>query len=192
MAAVPVTSLGLPRGRPLTVDDLAAMPDDGHRYELLDGTLLVSPSPGWSHQEVVGALYRLLYAHRAAGLRVVVAPFAVGLGSATEVQPDLLVARYDDLRHGRLTGVPLLVVEVLSASTSLVDRTAKRAAYERAGVASYWLVDPDEPSLTVLRLRPEGRYDEVDGGMGSAAVTVEDPFPLTIVPALLRADLEPD
>ena len=67
----------IPRGRPFTVDDLEGMPDDGNRYELIDGTLLVTPAPGWPHQEMGGALYVLLREHCPPELRVLMAPFAV-------------------------------------------------------------------------------------------------------------------
>jgi len=65
---------GLPFGRELTVDDLEAMPDDGHRYELVDGVLIVSPAPIWAHQAAQFALHKLLHAACPAGLRVIGAP----------------------------------------------------------------------------------------------------------------------
>jgi len=68
----------------------------------------------------------------------------------------------------------------------------QRAAYEREGVASYWLVDPDEPSMTVLELGPDGRYAEVAQGSGDDQVVVGRPFPVTVVPSALRAGLDPD
>jgi Uma2 family endonuclease len=181
----------LPFGRALTVDDLERLPDDGHRYELLDGTLLVTPAPGWSHQEVAGALYRALHAASVPGTRVLIAPFAVRFGRDTELQPDVLVARYADLTPKNLPAAPLLAVEVRSRSTALVDLNLKRAAYEREGVASYWVVDPDAPLVTALEL-VEGRYVQVASAAGDEVLEVSRPFPVRLVPAELRRGLDPD
>ncbi|MGI9119591.1 MAG: Uma2 family endonuclease [Acidimicrobiales bacterium] len=74
------------------------------------------------------------------------------VSDSTVFQPDVLVTRRSDVGATRLEGAPLLVVEVLSPSTRLTDRGTKRLAYEAAGVPSYWLVDPHQPSLTVLHL----------------------------------------
>jgi Uma2 family endonuclease len=114
----------------------------------------------------------------------VLAPFAVALADDTEVRPDLVVARRDQLTRTELPGPPLLAVEVLSPSTRRVDLLLKRDRLQAAGVASYWLVDPDEPSLTVLELR-DGTYVEVARVTGTEQVTVTAPFPLRLVPAEL-------
>src|SRR3954452_25568565 len=97
--------------RPFTVDDLVDLPDDGRRYELIDGVLLVSPAPTWAHQEMVAALYRLLHAHCPPDLRVVIAPFGVRTSDSNEVQPDVVVARYVELTNATLPVAPLLAVE---------------------------------------------------------------------------------
>jgi len=102
--------------------------------------LLVTPAPGWSHQEMSGALYLLLSTACPPSLRVLLAPFAVRTAPTSEVQPDVLVARYDDLIEACLPVAPLLVVETLSRSTQLNDRNTKKAHYERLGVPSYWLL----------------------------------------------------
>jgi Uma2 family endonuclease len=176
----------LPFGRPLTRADLHVLPDDGHRYELIDGTLVVSPAPRLPHQRVVGNLYVALRAVCPPDLEVVLAPFAVALADDTEVQPDLLVAPREQFTERELPGAPLLAVEVLSLSTRRVDRLLKRDRLQEAGVASYWLLDPDVPSMTVLELR-EGRYVQVAAGRDDEQVRVERPFPLAVVPsALLR------
>lgn len=83
---------GLPRGRALTRDDLDAMPDDGHRYELIDGILVVSPVPRIRHQDVVAEVYVLLRAACPVELKVLFAPVDVALSEDTVMQPDLLVA----------------------------------------------------------------------------------------------------
>ena len=81
----------LPAGRAYTVDDLESLPDNGHRYELIDGSLLVTPAPSKRHQIAVGRLYQVLDRAAPDGLTVVVAPYEWRLGSQTALQPDLLV-----------------------------------------------------------------------------------------------------
>ena len=174
----------LPFGRPLTRADLEAMPDDGHRYELIDGSLIVSPAPRVRHQDVVGNLHLLLRAACPPGLKVMLAPLAVALADDTEVQPDLLVAPRSQFTERELPGAPLLAVEVLSPSTRRVDLLLKRDRFESAGVASYWLVDPDEPSIVVLELRG-GSYVEVARVSGAQSCEGTQPFPVRLVPAEL-------
>lgn len=174
----------LPFGRPLTRADLEAMdlPDDGHRYELIDGVLIVSPGPQLPHQDMVGNLHLLLRAGCPQHLKVVLAPFAVALADDTEVQPDLLVAPRTQFTIKELPGPPLLAVEVLSPSTRRIDLLLKRDRLQSAGVQSYWLVDPIEPSVTVLELC-DGVYAEVARAVGSEQCDVTLPYPLSIVPA---------
>jgi Uma2 family endonuclease len=137
--------IGLAEGRPFTVHDLEAMPDDGRRYEIIDGMLLVTPSLGWSHQKMLAALYVVLHAACPPALRVLLAPSALRSAPTNEVQPDLLVARYADLIEACLPVAPVLVAEALSRSTKLNDRNTKKAHYERLGVPSYWLLNPVQP-----------------------------------------------
>ena len=180
-------STGLPFGRPLTVDDLESLPDDGHRYELLDGTLLVTPGPAWEHQEIGLSLAIALRAVCPPEFTVLVAPFAVTFGLAdTELQPDVFVARYADMRHENLPAAPVLAVEVLSPSTTLVDRNLKKAAYERFGVESYWIVDPMTRTLVAFELR-DGSYEEVAHLAADGADDFEQPFPVRVsMPELCR------
>ena len=174
----------LPFGRPLTRADLDGLPDDGHRYELIDGSLIVSPSPRHGHQTVVGNLYLLLREACPSGLQVILAPFAVALADDTEVQPDLLVAPREQFTDKELPGPPLLAVEVLSPSTRRVDLLLKRDRLQDAGVPSYWLVDPDALTVTVLELRG-GVYAEVAVVGGDEVCEVDRPFPVWITPARL-------
>lgn len=180
-----------------TVEDLERMPDDGRRYELLDGILLVSPAPDVWHQEVAGMLYRLLYQACPPELHLVIAPFEWRRGRGTALQPDLLVARRADLlavEGGKFLGEPpVLAVEVLSSSTRRIDRLSKLSAYEEAGVDSYWLVDPDPqaPSLHALDL-VDGRYVEVGCPSGEQAWQAQRPFPVTVRPVDLVAGLRRD
>lgn len=170
----------LPYGRPLTRADLADLPDDGHRYELIDGVLIVSPGPQLPHQDMVGNLYLLLRSGCPAHLKVVLAPFAVALAKDTEVQPDLLVAERTQFTRKELPGPPLLDVEVLSPSTRRIDLLLKRDRLQSAGVPSYWLVDPEGPSVTVLELR-DGTYVEVASAAGTDACEVLHPWPARLV-----------
>ncbi len=174
--------------RPLTRSDLVSLPEDGHRYELIDGTLIMSPAPGLRHQRAVGRLWRALDDVAPDSLEVVMAPFAVGLAEDTEVQPDVLVARREDLTERDLPAPPVLAVEILSPSSRGIDRLLKRERYERAGVACYWILDPVEPSLVCLELDAEGRYVEVAGAVGAETVRLAVPYAVAITPAALVED----
>lgn len=118
--------------------DLDAMPDDGRRYELIDGSIIVTPSPSMRHQYASGRLHLLLSAACPADLIVLFAPFDVALDDTSVLQPDLLVARSADFTEQDLPLAPLLAVEVLSPSTRRIDLTLKRSRYEAAGTVSYW------------------------------------------------------
>jgi Uma2 family endonuclease len=174
----------LPRGRALTVRDLESMPDDGHRYELIDGALIVTPAPSIRHQTASAELFFVLRQACPADLKVLAAPTDVLLADDTGVQPDLLVARRADFTEKNLPVAPLLAVEILSPSTRLIDLNLKRARFERAGVASYWVVDPDRPSLVAFELR-DGAYVEVADVAGDESWTALAPFDVTVVPARL-------
>lgn len=178
----------LPASEALTVNDLESMPDDGHRYELVDGVLLVSPAPVPRHQVVALGVYRLLHAARPLGVVVLAAPVDVVLSETTVLQPDVVVARRDAVGARHVEGPPLLVVEVLSRRTSKTDRGTKRLAYEEAGVPAYWLVDPDALTLTVLHL-DRGRYLEVAHVVGEQPYDATVPYPCRLVPADLLDDL---
>jgi Uma2 family endonuclease len=163
-----------------TADALDELPDDGNRYELVDGLLLVSPSPPERHQPALVELLLLLKAAAPSGLRVYAAPLDVRFSPRVQTQPDLLVVE-DGPPRDRLDRLPLLCVELLSPGTRRHDLLIKRRAYEREGVDSYWLVDPAVPSLMVLELR-DGAYVE-----GDEAWTAVRPYAVTLVPsALLR------
>ncbi len=131
--------------RDWTVEELQLLPDDGNRYELVDGQLLVTPAPGWVHQRAARELVRLFLPYlEQTGLELYFAPTAVRWGPRSEVEPDLFVlptlrdatTRYID---GLRTLV--LVVEVLSPTSVRADRFTERAAYLANGVPDYWIVD---------------------------------------------------
>jgi Uma2 family endonuclease len=174
----------LPRGQALTRRDLEKMPDDGHRYELIDGSLIVTPAPSERHQTILLRLAVLLDQRCPREMKVLFAPFDVALGDDTIMQPDLLVARRADFTDRELPVAPLLAVEVLSPSTRHIDLSLKRARFETAGATSYWVIDPDGPSLTVWELE-EGRYVERAHVVGDEAYDATAPFAATVAPSRL-------
>lgn len=145
------------------MDQLHDLPDDGKRYEIIDGVLLVTPSPAPAHQRAVGELYVLLRPYAAGiGLEVFMAPAAITWSPRTEVQPDLLAAsriggrviqRFEDVQE------LALAVEVLSPSSMRTDRFTKRREYQRRGVGEYWIVDT--ASRSVERWRPTDEEPDV-------------------------------
>lgn len=180
--------IALPRSRPLTRADLDRMPDDdGHRYELIDGALVVTPAPAWRHQRGVLRLARQLEDACHAGLQVFVAPLDVSLADDTVLQPDVLVARTADLGIRDLPAAPVLAVEVLSPSTRHIDLDLKRACYQRAGCPSYWVLDPDGPSLVAWDL-VDRAYVEIARVGPDESWSAAQPFPVEIRPADLLAD----
>lgn len=144
--------MGMPAWRYYTVADLLELPEDGNRYEVLHGELLVTPAPRKAHQRVVARLFWLLadyLRHWPAG--EVYPGGDVQRGSDSLVIPDLLVhdpesARSPEWGTGR---PPLLVVEVLSPSTERADRFRKRRYYQDVGVPIYWLVDAEAKVVEV-------------------------------------------
>jgi Uma2 family endonuclease len=144
-----MAALTVPR---YTVEDLDRFPDDGNRYELLEGMLLVTPGPSEAHQVVAGRLHtRLANAVDPTGLARVVSPGVVVRLPGTQLQPDVLVyprrlpvgSKWSDI-----TG-HWLAVEVLSRSSRVYDRDFKRDAYLALGVLQVWLVDTRTRTLFV-------------------------------------------
>jgi Uma2 family endonuclease len=184
-----VTTAAWPEsGRPFTVAELDRLPDDGRRYELLDGVLVVSPRPTTVHQLVAFRLAKVLDSACPEDLCVLPEP-AVKLTETTELDPDIVVVHFDEIGVAKLTEPPLLVVEVRAQSTALIDLNRKKAAYERFSVPSYWIVDPDpaQPEVTVFELR-DGRYTTV--AITVAPLTVDHPFKVTIDPVHLTRGLQ--
>jgi Uma2 family endonuclease len=188
---------GLARDGVFTWDDLQAMPEDGFRWELVDGQLLVTPGPRPRHQVVVLQLAERLLVACPGDLQLLLSPCDWVIDPTTVFQPDLMVVRKDQLDLDEpFTGTPLLVVEVRSPSTAATDETLKRQQYEQHGAAAYWLIDPGRPgggaawetvrvpSLTVLRLR-DGVYVEEASVSGDDAHDANFPFPVTVVPSRL-------
>ena len=192
MGVVSIAEAWPAAGRPFTVTELDRMPDDGRRYELLDGVLVVSPRPTNPHQEVAAELLGLLRTRCPADLRALPGP-AVQLSRQTEFDPDIVVIRREQLSAVKCTEPPLLVVEIRSPSTALIDLNRKKAAYERFGVESYWIVVPDvdKPELVAFELRG-GRYAQAARVAGDERFVASRPFPVEVIPARLVAALMPD
>lgn len=140
-----------------TYQDYAAIPEDGHRYEVVRGVLYMSPAPNMRHQRIAGRIFYYLVTYidlRGLG-NVYQAPADVELSSGNIVQPDVFVIRnihLDRETSSRLRGAPDLVVEVASPSTARYDMNEKLNAYARAGVPEYWIANPDAHTIEVLKL----------------------------------------
>jgi Uma2 family endonuclease len=163
-----------------TYDDYAAIPDDGRRYEVVDGVLYMAPAPNIGHQATVARFTTHFFTHiEAASLgRVFPAPTDVELQPCTVVQPDMVVvlnAHLEALTRSRVIGAPDLVVEIASPGTAGYDRRAKQDAYARAGVPEYWIADPHARSIEVLILHGDG-YQSA-GVFDGAATLPSDVLP---------------
>jgi Uma2 family endonuclease len=177
MALMPVDNM-------LTREDLDALPDDGLRHELLDGTFVMTPAPGVRHQRMLARLYSALStACEGTNLEVLFAPVDVILG-ASVVRPDLVIAAPGAFAERGLQTAPLVVVEIQSPSTAWLDAGRKRSLYEEHGVAHYWLADPGEPSLVIMDL-VDAQYVETAHAVGTSSITIESPFEVTLTPAAL-------
>ncbi len=141
---------------------LDALPDDGQRYEIIDGELFVTPGPGEFHQDIVGELYARLREYlkgRATG-KAMVSPADVRRGdrSRNRVQPDVLVVR---LSEGKRPAYPydlhdlLLAVEVVSPSNPILDYQVKRDLYLREDVGEYWVINPEARNVSRWRDRDD-------------------------------------
>lgn len=170
-----------PYDRPLTHRDLDHTPDDGNRYEIIDGIIHVSPCPSASHQNVAMQLaYFINHYVRERGLgKVFPAGLKVVLDEPTGVSPDVVYiseARLQDLQADGYHGAPDLVVEVLSTRPAL-DTIIKKQKYARAGVPHYWIVDPTTRALRAYAL-------EGDRYRLAAERTGEDTFEPALFPGL--------
>ena len=141
--------------RKLDYEDFARLPDDGQRYEILDGELYVTASPSLLHQRLSKRLQRRLedyFEDRGLG-EVFNAPIDLILAQHDIVVPDLvIVAEPGQISARAIEGVPLMVVEILSPSTRGRDRGIKMRRYVALGVLHYWIVDPDARTIECWRL----------------------------------------
>jgi Uma2 family endonuclease len=164
----------------LTYEDYLARPDDGRRYEILDGEVAVTATPAISHQVLLGNLYWVLRGHvQPRGLgQVYLAPVTVILANTTVVEPDLVYV--DTSRAGLVTdrgirGAPTLAIEVLSPSTSPNDRGPKLQLYARYGIPYYWIADTNARGLEGYALEA-GAYRLAARLQGDARAALP-PFP---------------
>jgi Uma2 family endonuclease len=155
---------GPPQGR-WTYADWEALPDDGNRYEVIDGVLYMSTAPSYFHQYIILQLVRYvgIPAEDQHLARVAFAPIGVIMPGCDPVQPDFVVVLTRNaaiIRDRRIFGVPDLLIEILSPSNRAYDEEVKLAAYTRAGLPEYAIVDPATRSLRLYVLDESGRYAE--------------------------------
>ena len=171
----------------VTYADYAALPDDGKRYEVLDGELCEMPSPGTRHQRVIANLFRLMDAHvrgRRLG-EVLLSPLDIILSDISIVQPDLVFIAHDRAarvsRRG-IEGAPTLALEVLSPSSVSRDRVRKMDLYARHRVPFVWVADPEARTLEAFVLG-EDRYAAASRLDATSPATLPPFTELRIAPA---------
>jgi len=141
----------------LNYEDYLSLPADRNRNEILEGELIVTPSPTFEHQEISQNLAHILYFHiKKNGLgKLVTAPMDVLLDENTIVQPDIIFISAEKLRRITKRGIesaPDLLVEILSTGSKRYDRLSKMQIYGKHGVPWYWIVDPETSTLEEYRL----------------------------------------
>jgi len=147
----------------LTYEDYVNLPNDGKRYEIIDGELYVNPSPNMKHQRVSKNIFRALdrFVEESNLGEVFYAPSDVVLSEIDVVEPDLFfisAERMEIITKANVKGAPDIVIEVLSDGTRRYDETTKLKRYEHFGVREYWIVDPVDDSVRILRL--DGKHFE--------------------------------
>ncbi|MEV4571666.1 Uma2 family endonuclease [Nonomuraea jabiensis] len=175
---------------PFTVDDLLEFPDDGNRYELFNGSLVVSPAPSLLHQDVIFLLQTIL--HQAAPPHLKVYSTVNVRPSDKDLYiPDLVVVSRDRAKAVKLMLAPsdvLLAVEVVSPSTKLHDRGTKAAAYAAAGIPIYWRIEPFEGPTLYIHELVDGSYKEPTAHKAGTTVNLSSPYPVSFDPADLIDD----
>lgn len=144
-----------------TYRDLLTTPDDGNRYEIIQGELVMTPSPNDAHQTAHANLFGMLWSFvkkHSLG-KLYSAPFAVYFDEGTVVEPDILFVsrdRLDRIDERKLNGPPDFVIEIISDSTESRDRSFKFTSYAREGVKQYWIVDPSKKTVEICKLERTG------------------------------------
>ncbi|WP_029551151.1 Uma2 family endonuclease [Thermocrinis jamiesonii] len=144
-------------GTKKTVKDYMELPE-GAPYQLIEGELVMSPAPGYSHQNTLGNLFIILRT-RLKDAQVILSPIDVYLDEENAYQPDLVVVLKDSkakVEERGIFGAPDVVVEILSPSTAYYDLTEKKDVYERVGVKEYWIVDPKRKTFEIYSNSEEG------------------------------------
>ncbi len=140
-----------------TYNEYITLPDDGKRYEISNGVLLLTPSSTGSHQDTIGEVFFHLRSHiKLAGLGLVIqAPFIVELSAKDVFQPDIFVvmnAHLDRIQEKKVVGAPDLVVEVSTSGTATFDRLTKYDTYEYSGVLEYWILNLERHTVEIFVL----------------------------------------
>lgn len=180
----------MPRDHEWTVADLAQTPDDGLRYELVDGVLLVSPEPRPDHQRVCMEIFRVLdaFVARTRIGELFVSPADARLTPRDLLQPDVFVVRPGAGAGARewreVTGL-LLAVEVLSPSTQRHDRVTKRAHFASMGLPEFWIADLE--ARTIERNGPDARVTVHDERLAWHPAGADEPFDLDVAALYDRA-----
>ena len=173
----------------LTYKEYEALPADGRRYEIHEGELSVTTAPSPRHQRILGNLNEIVRQQvKVRGLgEVLFAPIDCILSDISIVQPDLVYldpSRLALLSNRGIEGAPTLVIEIVSPSTTVIDRSTKRQLYARHGVPYYWIVDPEARTIEAYVLA-EGGYQLAARVSGPEAVSLP-PLPyLAFAPASL-------
>jgi len=164
----------------VTYETYAELPDDGRRYEVIDGSLeLMSPGPSPTHQSVSGELQFLLRTSCNSDYKIFGAPLDVILSDTDVLQPDILMvhrSRLQIVTNRGVEGPPDLIAEIVSPSSRKRDKVVKMRTYARYGVPEYWIVDPETRTLEQYRREDGGFYELCDLFEGDDAV-VPDRFP---------------
>ncbi len=164
------------------------LPEDGNRYEVIDGILYMTTAPSAFHQWIIRQIVRILFVQiDDAGIGITLwSPLGLFMPECDPVQPDIIVIRTENLHiihDRRITGIPALLVEVLSPSNPTQDTETKRKAYARAGVPEYWIVRPASRDL-LLCTRPDAALGDYassdlitpDGTLVSPMLPVRTPI----------------
>ena len=144
----------------LTYKDYCEIPEDGNRYEVIDGSLYMAPAPLFKHQQISGALYLRLavFVEDTESGFVLYAPLDVVLSEHHVVQPDILFISSDRatiITDANVQGAPDLIVEILSKTNRRHDEIVKRKLYEKFGVQEYWIVDPELETVKIYQFDDE-------------------------------------
>src|SRR5215510_10998430 len=149
-------------GPPMTIADLEALPEDGNRYEIIEGELFVSRAPGLTHQIVSDNIIYLIRSYlERHPVGIVVSTIGLILTEYSGVIPDIVFFTHANAKRivsgERLINAPDLVIEILSAGSENLrrDRVAKRQLYGKHGVLEYWLIDPTRQTVEVYSLHGE-------------------------------------
>jgi Uma2 family endonuclease len=185
----------------MTADEFFDLPDDGYRYELVQGVVVMSPSPKPRHQAVameITAQLNVYLRKNPVGQLLAHPDVHLGRDAAGKdfvYRPDILfipAARWN-IASNRLVGPPELAVEVVSRGSRRYDSETKKEDYERFGVREYWLVDPERNAMSFYRRNDEGRFVEasIDGDLFRSEAVPGFALDLRLVRATFESDPRP-